>query len=142
MVLTTKNAGALILGRVRLTSNKGGNMPEIKQITITRNTVAGGKAVDVGDVLTVGEDVTESDATFLIQIKKAVLDAGEDPQETEPQLKDMTVPQLKGILDMVDVDYEANTKKADLIELIEQKAAESTEINHYIQDLKDDVFSG
>ena len=115
-------------------------MPEIKQIKITRNTVAGGKAVEVDDLLTVGEDCTENEATFLIQIKKAVLN--EDPEETGPELKDMTVAQLKDLLDMVDVKYEANTKKADLIILIEKKAAESTETNDYIQELKADVFAG
>lgn len=73
-MLSTKNAGALISGRVRLTINKGIKMPEIKQITITRNTVAGGKAVEVGDVLTVDKDISESEALFLTQIKKAVSD--------------------------------------------------------------------
>ena len=132
MVLATTNAGALISGRVRITTKKGFKMDEIKQITVTRNTVAGKKAVEVGDVLIVGKDVTESEALFLMQIKKAIVKA--EQEEVEPGFKGMTVPQLKSILDMVDVDYEANTKKADLIELIEQKAAESTEMNDYIQD--------
>lgn len=84
-MLTTKNAGALISGRVRLTSNKGGKMPEIKQIMITRNTVAGGKAVEVDDVLTVGEEITESEALYLTQIKKAVdVEADIDPSKMTP----------------------------------------------------------
>ncbi|MDY6790532.1 MAG: hypothetical protein SWH54_04605 [Thermodesulfobacteriota bacterium] len=60
-------------------------MPEIKQITIARNTVAGGKAVEVGDVLTVGEDISENDALFLTQIKKAVSDVDvEKDMEIDP----------------------------------------------------------
>ncbi len=90
MVLATKNAGALISGRVRLTTNKGGKMPEIKQITITRNTVAGGKAVEVDDVLTVGEDINESEALFLTQIKKAVSNV-----EVEPKPEKMTTPEVE-----------------------------------------------
>ena len=141
MVLATTNAGALVSGRVRSTTSKGVIMPEIKQITIVRNTVAGGKAVEVGDVLSVGEDISESDALFLTQIKKAVPNNEEDPEETEPGLKDLTVPQLKEILDMVDVEYEATTRKADLIELVEHKAAESQEMDVYIQTLMNDTLN-
>ena len=121
MVLTTTNTGALIPGRVRLTTNKGAKMPEIKKIKITRNTVAGGKAVEVDDVLTVSEDITESDARYFTQIKKAVLAVEVDPEETTktPAPKDMKVAELQELLDKLEVEYDAKALKKDLVALVE-----------------------
>ena len=74
MVLSTTKAGALVAGRVRIKRKKEATMREIEGNIITRDTFVGGKPVEVGDVLKVGEDISIEDAISLSQIKKAVSD--------------------------------------------------------------------
>jgi len=45
-------------------------MPD--QIEITRNTVAGGKAVFVGQVFTVEKTISKKDASILLSMRKAI----------------------------------------------------------------------
>ena len=67
MAITRAKAAALIPGRGDLQETE--NMPD--KIEITRNTVAGGEPVFVGQVFSVGSTITEQDAKTLLLMKKA-----------------------------------------------------------------------
>ncbi len=70
------------------------------------------------------EGVPEADAKNLIRRGKAVQVQSEDDGAEAPELKDLTVAELRDTAEAYGIEGAANMKKADLIEAIEKAESE------------------
>lgn len=70
------------------------------------------------------ESMPKKEVERLVKKGRVEIPAEEEIIAKTPELKDMTVPQLKKLLDKLEVEYDAKALKGDLISLIEEKTAE------------------
>jgi len=70
-------------------------------------------------------DLSDKEAKRLLDKNRVEIPAEEEIIAKTPELKDMTVPQLKELLDKLEVPYDAKDRKPDLIELVMEKTIEN-----------------
>ena len=71
------------------------------------------------------ESMSKKDLERLVKKGRVEIPAEEEIIAKTPELKDMTVPKLKGVLDVLEVEYDKKAKKDELIALVEKNTAKN-----------------
>lgn len=88
-MMTVKNSFVLVRN-IQHEGSKGVPM----KIKMLRNTVAGGKAVLVGEVI----EVPEQEAKYLVAIQKAEVFVEKEPAPVEPVIETAELPQVENAM--------------------------------------------
>lgn len=73
------------------------------------------------------KDMPKKEAERLVKKGRVEMPAEEEIIAKTPEPKEMTVLQLKELLDKLEVEYDAKALKPELIELVEENTAEPPE---------------